>query len=169
MPNCMVRITEIKIRNLKSVKQGEIKFKNYSKLKKNMNLEKGDMLGIYGPNGSGKSTVIDACIILQALILGEALPDKMAYVISIDEPTAVLEFEFFVQVGDDKYTVAYEVELGRDETGGHLNVLGEKLVCSTLKECKWKVQPILIEYRANEEEYFKIGEFYIVKITDSDD
>ena len=160
MPNCMVRITEIKIRNLKNVKQGEIKFENYSKLRKNMNLEKGDMLGIYGPNGSGKSTVIDACIILQALILGEALPDKMAYVISIDEPTAVLEFEFFVQVGDDKYIVAYEVELGRDETGGHLNILGEKLVCSTLKEGKWKVQPILIEYRANEEEYFKIAPRY---------
>ena len=160
MPNCMVRITQIKIRNLKNVRQGDIKFKNYTKLKNNMNLEKGDMLGIYGPNGSGKSTVIDACIILQALILGEALPDKMAYVISIDEPTAVLEFEFFVQVGYDKYRVAYEVELGRDETGGHLNVLGEKLACSTLKEGKWKVQPMLIEYRGNEEKYFKIAPRY---------
>ncbi|MBU3811065.1 MAG: ATP-binding protein [Candidatus Niameybacter stercoravium] len=160
MPNCMVRITEIKIRNLKNVKQGEIKFKNYTKLKKNMDLEKGDMLGIYGPNGSGKSAVIDACIILQYLMVGASLPDKMAYVIAIDEPTAILEFEFFVQAGDDKYIVAYEVELGRDETGRHLNVLGEKLACSTLKEGKWKVQPMLIEYRDKEEQYFKIAPRY---------
>ena len=46
MPNCMVRITEIKIRNLKNVKQGEIKFENYSKLRKNMNLEKGEYFAL---------------------------------------------------------------------------------------------------------------------------
>lgn len=165
MSNCIVRIINIRLEHFKNVKQGNIKFRNYTKLKKTLSLDKGDVLGIYGQNGSGKTVVVEALGLFQQLLIGEQLTEEIEYLIALDSNHATLAMDFFVEVADEKYLLFYEVTVSRVEGQG-ICVTKESLASSLLKEGRRKSRNTLIEYNLHSEQVVKLGSRYKEVIED---
>ncbi|MEG0237303.1 AAA family ATPase, partial [Cetobacterium sp.] len=129
----IVRLLELKINNIKNVKNGEIDLINYSNIKNNFNLKIGDILGIYGQNGSGKTTVVDAMGILKNILIGEKL--TLNELITIGEENCTLTFKFYIEILQNKYIVNYKIELKKTEKEVTIN--NEFIKYSSLNEKKW--------------------------------
>ncbi|MEG0516184.1 MAG: ATP-binding protein [Cetobacterium sp.] len=141
----IVRLLELKINNIKNVKNGEIDLINYSNIKNNFNLKIGDILGIYGQNGSGKTTVVDAMGILKNILIGEKL--TLNELITIGEENCTLTFKFYIEILQNKYIVNYKIELKKTEKEVTIN--NEFIKYSSLNEKKWTKNQTLIEIPYN--------------------
>ena len=90
-----IRITEITLKNFKSIKQGRIvfncgrKFIPYG--------TQSDILGIYGQNGSGKTSLVEAMSILKHVMAGSSVPQEYADCIDVEAEYASLVFGFELQ------------------------------------------------------------------------
>ena len=97
-----VRITEIKLQNFKSVRNGTITFNCGKK-----HIPYGtssDILGIYGQNGSGKTSLVEAISILKHVMSGLSVPDEYADCVSAGAEYSTLSFSFDLQYPDgNKY------------------------------------------------------------------
>lgn len=141
----IVRLLELKINNIKNVKNGEIDLINYSNIKNNFNLKIGDILGIYGQNGSGKTTVVDAMGILKNILIGEKL--TLNELITIGEENCTLAFKFYIEILQNKYIVDYKIELKK--TDKEVTINNETIKYSSLIEGKWTKNQTLIEIPYN--------------------
>lgn len=141
----IVRLLELKINNIKNVKNGEIDLINYSNIKNNFNLKIGDILGIYGQNGSGKTTVVDAMGILKNILIGEKL--TLNELITIGEENCTLAFKFYIEILQNKYIVDYRIELKK--TDKEVTINNETIKYSSLIEGKWTKNQTLIEIPYN--------------------
>lgn len=141
----IVRLLELKINNIKNVKNGEIDLINYNNIKNNFNLKIGDILGIYGQNGSGKTTVVDAMGILKNILTGEKL--ILNELITIGEENCTLAFKFYIEILQNKYIVDYKIELKKADKEVTIN--NETIKYSSLNEEKWTKNQTLIEIPYN--------------------
>jgi AAA15 family ATPase/GTPase len=87
-----VRLLEIKMRNFKNVKFGEIEMLSF--LDQEYMSEMADILGIYGPNASGKTAVIDALAIIKGLFTNNAVKDYVNEFIHVEEDFASIDVKF---------------------------------------------------------------------------
>lgn len=120
--NNIVKVKSFYIHNIKNVKHGEISIPVSFE-----ELHQSNLVGLYGQNGSGKTTVVEAFSLLKILISGwipkknvpESLKlrEKHKELLSFDQPTATLEFDFLVQNTFGEYFVNYFVELSLGEEG----------------------------------------------------
>ncbi|MGL5202056.1 AAA family ATPase [Cetobacterium sp.] len=141
----IVRLLELKINNIKNVKNGEIDLINYSNIKNNFNLKIGDILGIYGQNGSGKTTVVDVMGILKNILIGEKL--TLNELISIGEKNCTLAFKFYIEILQNKYIVDYKIQL--EKTDKEVIINNETIKYRSLNEEKWTKNQTLIEIPYN--------------------
>lgn len=153
MKNCIVRLLEIKIKNLKNVEQGTIVFNNKVHVKKEFSLKGSDILGVYGQNGSGKTALIEAINILKYLLTGKELPKQFRSLITSEKKECFVEVLFFIEDNGKKYNVIYEVGLQNIEKD--FFVSQEKIICSIEEDGKWKRGITLIDYNYNEENFIK--------------
>lgn len=122
MKRDVVRLVQLEIRNIKNVSYGKIDFVTGA-YKGN---KKGSILGIYGQNGSGKTVVVDAMVLLKALLSGRKIPEAFRQYIRYGTSRASVKYCFQVMVADDSYYLEYEVELLK-ETEQRLVVGREQL------------------------------------------
>lgn len=141
----IVRLLELKINNIKNVKNGEIDLINYNNIKNNFNLKIGDILGIYGQNGSGKTTVVDAIGILKNILIGEKL--TLNELITIGENNCTLAFKFYIEILQNKYVVDYKIQL--EKTDKEVIITNEAIKYTSLNEGKWTKNQTLIEIPYN--------------------
>lgn len=141
----IVRLLELKINNIKNVKNGEIDLINYNNIKNNFNLKIGDILGIYGQNGSGKTTVVDAIGILKNILIGEKL--TLNELITIGEKNCTLAFKFYIEILQNKYVVDYKIQLEKNDK--EVTITNEAIKYTSLNEGKWTKNQTLIEIPYN--------------------
>lgn len=164
MKRDIVRLQNIKIRNLKNVGNGYVKFSSHN--------DKADILGIYGQNGSGKTTLVYAISVLKSLLMGKCLSRDFVNYIKSGEQFAGGKFEFSVInfLGND-YKIFYEFEIKRnevdieehiddeDENNYFATLVAEKLSLSKFENNKWtKTTPILY-HTANSNEILPKNRF----------
>lgn len=154
MKDTVVRILDISLKNFKNVKKGSIKFKNYNNVKRDLPIEKGDIIGVYGQNGSGKTALVEALNIFKNCITGAKINKKAADLISVDESSFTMEIILYIESSLQKYLVNYEIEIRRDQNDNGVMVSKEKLSYSTYEE-KWKTKVKLIEYSYDDSDLIK--------------
>lgn len=147
MGNLIVRLLEIKINNLKNVKNGKIEFLN-SDIKDTLKLKNGDILGIYGQNGSGKTTVINALSILKHILNEFQLNPELKSIITVGEKETVLTFKFYIET-TKKYIVEYKVTL--KEENEQIEIANEEIKYSVYNAGKWTRTNLLVEIPYNDE------------------
>lgn len=131
-----VRISSIKIKNFKNVKNGELD------LKKSKKMHKSRILGLYGQNGSGKTALIDALELLKYNLCGREVPEKFVDYINVDAEIATLEFKFDIEFAGGIQTATYEFSirsrenfesnmgnLSGQEKSHKIKIFGESLKC----------------------------------------
>ena len=130
-----VRLEKLKFQNIKNVKNGEIFFPEQKKLERGEFEvdEFGSVLGIYGQNGSGKTTAVDALRILQNSLCGTPFFYFNPGIITAGETSSTIEAEFLIEANNNKYYVAYSLELGKSKEA-QIFVKREKLSFFSKKE-----------------------------------
>jgi len=126
----IVRITNVKITNLKNVKYGE--FHTNSTFK---TLEKADVIGFYGQNGSGKTAAVEAFNLLKTLLSANhdaPLPKLTSNLLYINEKAIRLLFQFIVENQFGEFFVNYSISLA--EGKGRYQVVEEQIVYRENKE-----------------------------------
>lgn len=113
-----VRITDVRISNLKNVVYGSLNFENLRKE------YKASILGLYGQNGSGKTALIDAIELLKYALSGSSIPDRYIHLINIDSDAATLLFNFELQTPKGTTPVSYQfsVKVIDDVTGRNIEL-----------------------------------------------
>ncbi|WP_300358119.1 ATP-binding protein [Fusobacterium sp.] len=147
MGNLIVRLLEIKINNLKNVKNGKIEFLN-SDIKDTLKLKNGDISGIYGQNGSGKTTVINALSILKHILNEFQLNPELKSIITVGEKETVLTFKFYIET-TKKYIAEYKVTL--KEENEQIEIANEEIKYSVYNAGKWTRTNLLVEIPYNDE------------------
>ena len=133
----MVRIIQNELLNFKNVKYGQIKYMNYSSVQKNACISNEDIVGIYGQNGSGKTAMVEALDILKHVLSGMEIPyDTYAGLLSNQEDT-VIKTTFYVEKGDMKYRVQYNLALVAERTDKKILLKSESLSFED-KGVNWK-------------------------------
>lgn len=148
MNDIIIRLLNLQIKKMKNVTNGKISFLN-SKFKNNLKLKTGDILGIYGQNGSGKTTVIDSLEILKSILSGISLEKELVNLITFNEKSIELYFEFYVKF-EDEYIVEYKIELSKTENND-IEISNESIYCSKYINEQWerKKELVTISYDDN--------------------
>jgi len=100
----IVRLIDLKINNLKNVKDGELKTASTFE-----NISKSDVIGIYGQNGSGKTAIVKAFDLLYSLLNNVKLPLNREFLIYFGESKLKLEYEFLIKNDLGEYYLKYKV------------------------------------------------------------
>ena len=107
-----VRVSHIKIVNVKDVKSGTIDFACSKYF-----VEEGtqsDILGIYGQNGSGKTTLIQVLEIIKRLLSGKRMSPHVIDLITVGAETSLIEIHFdFQYPNGDIRDISYSFEIGK--------------------------------------------------------
>lgn len=137
-----VRITEIEIRNLKNVACGKIRFCGENQI-----MNQGNTIGIYGQNGSGKTAVVDAMVLLKALLSGRKLHWDTGDYIRRGSDSMNIRYQFYISNEEIVSKVDYEVEIFKESTGRFL-ISREILSPRILKDGKWSARLPIFHYEA---------------------
>lgn len=155
MGDNIVRIQEIELNNFKNVGKGSVAFNGYNNLKKNIEPDLADIIGVYGQNGSGKTALIDSLQLLKEVIIGNPLGDNISNLITYKQDSATLKYTFLINIDKKKYLLYYSFSF-RVVKESKVIIDQEKLEYSEFLENKWKRKKALIEYDyRNEESFFK--------------
>jgi AAA15 family ATPase/GTPase len=100
----IVRLINLKINDLKNVREGEIKTATTFE-----SMDKADIVGIYGQNGSGKTAVVNALYLLKVLLDGKKLPSIKEYLIYLNEEQLKLSYEFLIINNLGEFYIKYNV------------------------------------------------------------
>ncbi|MHA9739175.1 AAA family ATPase [Robinsoniella peoriensis] len=123
----MVRIIQSELLNFKNVKYGQIKYMNYSSVQNDACIKENDIVGIYGQNGSGKTAMVEALDILRHVLSGIEIPYDTYEGLLSDNKDTIIKTIFFVEKGDMKYRVGYNLTLGADKTDKKILLKTERL------------------------------------------
>lgn len=100
--DCIVRILDCSIKNLKNVREGYFKTKSSQEAYK-----VADVIGFYGQNGSGKTAVIEGLGIFKSILDGETLPATEECLIHQSQKNMELTINLFVKNLHNEYYVKY--------------------------------------------------------------
>lgn len=134
--NFLVRILKVELKNFKNVRNGEIKFMNYSNVENDAEIKDVDLLGIYGQNGSGKTAMIEALDILQHILSGEEISFSNFEGLLDEENLTRITTYFYIN-GKEGYKVKYEVNLRKNTVDKKIEI-DEETLTSWTKGAKWK-------------------------------
>lgn len=115
----VVRLSALKICNIKNVRTGRIVMPNNSR--KQMAYKNAEVLGVYGQNGSGKTAIVDALFYLQEIMVGSALGSEIKDYIGIHGDQAEIMADFIIFGQAVIYEVSYKVILQRAENGAEIS------------------------------------------------
>lgn len=127
MNETTVRLSSLRLHNIKNVVNGTITMPNTAK--KNLTAEGAEILGIYGQNGSGKTAIVDALYFLQKIMTGESLDGEFGDYIEANSAQAEIEADFYIFKGAIVYEVSYFLHLKKNEQ----TVVIEKEILSSAK------------------------------------
>ena len=101
----IVRLSSLKISNIKNVRNGQI-IMPYT-CKKQLSYKEAEVLGLYGQNGSGKTTVIDTLYYLQRIMTGNTLDTEIADYIDVNGSQAEVMADFNIFSEKVTYETSY--------------------------------------------------------------
>lgn len=148
MPEAIVRIMEIQLKDLKNTQYGKIEMPAYAE--KNYFSERADLLGIYGQNGSGKTAVIEAMDLIQTLLAGKPLPEDTVHYISEESGSCSISVKFLIRLKDKTILAEYSTEFKRlpDLT---MELSRETLSTAIYNGTRFENKKTLIDYTASPE------------------
>jgi len=128
MNKSVVRILKLEIENFKNVEHGTISFMNDASLRRRLEFEKGDIVGLYGPNGSGKSAAVEAFDILKNILRGEEISFEQYNELIDNQKRTRICVSFFVQVSENNCMLAsYDVSLIVNREQNIIELRSEKI------------------------------------------
>ena len=144
----IVRLSSLKISNIKNVRVGQIVMPNTCQ--KHLTYKTAEVLGLYGQNGSGKTAVIDTLYYLQKIMIGSTLDKKVADYIDAasDQAEIIADFNIFIET--IIYEVSYKIILQRSGDGA--NIVRETLSCAINKNDSRSNKTVFIDYRRSQSE-----------------
>ena len=144
----IVRLSSLKISNIKNVRVGQIVMPNTCQ--KHLTYKTAEVLGLYGQNGSGKTAVIDTLYYLQKIMIGSTLDKKVANYIDAasDQAEIIADFNIFIET--IIYEVSYKIILQRSGDGA--NIVRETLSCAINKNDSRSNKTVFIDYRRSQSE-----------------
>lgn len=146
MKDIIVRLSSLKLQNIKNVKKGTIVMPNMSQ--KILLDNKAEILGIYGQNGSGKTAIVDTLYYLQQIMIGKELRNELFDYIDASSDTAEIVAELNIFKGNTVYEVAYLLSLRKQE----MNVIIERetLSCAKNQDGKRSNKIPFMDYQRND-------------------
>ncbi len=144
----IVRLSSLKISNIKNVRVGQIVMPNTCQ--KHLTYKTAEVLGLYGQNGSGKTAVIDTLYYLQKIMIGSTLDKKVANYIDAasDQAEIIADFNIFIET--IIYEVSYKIILQRSGDGA--NIVRETLSCAINKNDSRSNKTVFIDYQRSQSE-----------------
>lgn len=139
----IVRLSSLKITNIKNVRCGQIIMPNT--FQKQLSCKNAEVLGIYGQNGSGKTAVIVTLYFLQKIMIGCTLKDEIADYIDVNENQAEIAADFNIFAENVIYEVGYTVILQRREKGAE--ILRETLSRAVNREDSRSSKIVFMDYQ----------------------
>lgn len=85
-------------------------------MQNNACITENDIVGIYGQNGSGKTALVEALDILKHTLSGLEIPFDSYEGLLSDKGDTAIKTVFFIEKGDVKYKVVYDVTFAVDKT-----------------------------------------------------
>ena len=144
----IVRLSSLKISNIKNVRVGQIVMPNTCQ--KHLTYKTAEVLGLYGQNGSGKTAVIDTLYYLQKIMIGSTLDKKVADYIDAasDQAEIIADFNIFIE------TIIYEVssKIILQRSGDGANIVRETLSCAINKNDSRSNKTVFIDYQRSQSE-----------------
>jgi len=148
MSETIVRLSTLKIANIKNVEDGKIIMPNT--LRKQENVCNAEVLGIYGQNGSGKTAIIDTLFFLQKIMIGESLPNELYDYVGATESQAEIFAEFSIFLEDITYEVGYQILIEKDE---HTVRMKREILTYVKKQADSKTsKSVLMDYQSDDKE-----------------
>lgn len=151
MKDIIVRLSSLKLKNIKNVKNGTITMPNTSK--KILSANNAEVLGIYGQNGSGKTAVVDTLYYLQHIMNGNELSADLVDYIDASSDNAEIVAEFNVFKADSVYEVAYYLKLKKEK--GTVIIEREALSCAINQDGKRTNKIPFMDYQKDSDSIFK--------------
>lgn len=140
----VIRLSELKILNLKNVKYGHIIMPNA--YKKKFMCKKAEVLGLYGQNGSGKTAIIDTLYYLQRIMIGLPLEKDFADYIDVNSDTAEITANFHIFAKEDvHYEVGYNIIIQKNEKD--VEIARETLSCAINENGVRSNKTIFMDYK----------------------
>ena len=147
----IIRLSSLKISNIKNVRMGQIDMP--SVIRKQWTYETAEVLGVYGQNGSGKTAIIDALYYLQGIMIGNTLEEEIADYIDANGNQAEIVADFNIFAETVAYEASYKIILQKSENGA--KIIRETLSCAINKEGSRSNKTVFIDYqRSNRENVF---------------
>lgn len=145
----IVRLSSLKILNIKNVRSGQIVMPNTCQ--KHLTYKTAEVLGLYGQNGSGKTAVIDTLYYLQKIMIGSTLDEEVADYIDAasDQAEIIADFNIFIET--IIYEVSYRIILQRSGDGA--NIVRETLSCAINKNDSRSNKTVFIDYQRSQSEH----------------
>lgn len=122
----IVRLSSLKISNIKNVRNGQIVMPNTHR--KQLSCKNAEVLGLYGQNGSGKTAIVDALHYLQKIMIGGALDDEISNYIGVNDSQAEISVDFNIFSEKVVYETNYRIMLQKKEQGAE--IVRETLSCA---------------------------------------
>lgn len=144
----IVRLSSLKISNIKNVRVGQIVMPNTCQ--KHLTYKTAEVLGLYGQNGSGKTAVIDTLYYLQKIMIGSTLDKKVADYIDAASDQAEITADFNIFIETIIYEVSYKIILQRSGDGA--NIVRETLSCAINKNDSRSNKTVFIDYQRSQSE-----------------
>lgn len=144
----IVRLSSLKISNIKNVRVGQIVMPNTCQ--KHLTYKTAEVLGLYGQNGSGKTAVIDTLYYLQKIMIGSTLDKEVADYIDAASDQAEITADFNIFIETIIYEVSYKIILQRSGDGA--NIVRETLSCAINKNDSRSNKTVFIDYQRSQSE-----------------
>lgn len=142
----IVRLSSLKISNIKNVKIGQIIMPNTCQ--KQLTYNTAEVLGLYGQNGSGKTAVIDTLYYLQKVMIGSTLDEEIADYIDAGSNQAEIIADFNIFIEAIIYEVSYRIILQRSENGA--TIVRETLSCAVNKGNSRSNKTVFMDYQRSD-------------------
>ena len=144
----IVRLSSLKISNIKNVRAGQIVMPNTCQT--HLTYKTAEVLGLYGQNGSGKTAVIDTLYYLQKIMIGSTLEEEIADYIDVASNQAEIIADFNIFIETIIYEVSYRIILHRNGDGA--NIVRETLSCAINKDDSRSNKTVFMDYQRSQQE-----------------
>ncbi len=144
----IIRLSSLKISNIKNVRTGQIVMPNACR--KKLAYQNAEILGLYGQNGSGKTAIIDTLYYLQKIMTGSTLEDEIADYIDTNSTEATISADFNIFTETLIYEVNYNIILQKCQNSAQ--IVCETLSCAVNKGDSRTNKTVFMHYQRSDKE-----------------